>query len=84
MDLLCQRCGEPWDYLYIRHDEGPETWNRFRQGKGCPYCEDQPEENFKGRAEDTAFARQAQAALGDVLGDDYDGLAAMMEDFGLI
>ena len=83
MDLLCERCGEPWDLLGMQ-DEWTESQRRyFNVGRGCPACGGREESEFAHRAEGTSFARMAQAALRDVMGDDLDGLAASMEDFGL-
>ncbi|MDP3064135.1 MAG: hypothetical protein Q8O40_13135 [Chloroflexota bacterium] len=78
MDLLCQRCGEPYDQYHVRHEMTPQERNTFLDGKGCPSCigkKDVKPINDRGR--------EAQAALRSVLGDDLDALAAEMEDFGL-
>lgn len=83
MDILCSRCGEPWETYYVQHDMIPQERDRFWAGKGCPCCEGKAEEEFAGRAERTSFARLAQRELKAVLGDDVDRLAALMEDFGL-
>ena len=110
MDLLCERCGEPWEAYYVQCDMTTTERERFHHGEGCPTCfgkeictRDHP--CFKeGEGDDdmficehdgpkgcklglrkplsNAFARQAQAAFRDVLGDDIDGLAAEMEDLG--
>jgi hypothetical protein len=82
MDIYCTRCGEPWD-LDTFHDVADEmgtTWEAavadFRR-RGCvaagadvKWC--QPEDTLRGAA---------TAALVDLLGDDVDGVAAMLEDF---
>ena len=86
MDILCIRCGEPWDVLGIS-DEFTLTQKRhFYEGKGCPSCgttsQGALEESEMYRS--TTFAREVQIAFKEVLGDDVDGLAAMMEDFGLV
>ena len=79
MDLLCIRCGEPWDIDHVLHEE-PDGFKRkggvIRQ---CPCCkgkEVEPNEKLRERA-------QIVQALGDVLGDDIDGMAAELEDLGL-
>lgn len=82
MDLLCQRCGEPYDVFSVTDEMTPEEQGRFNCGEGCPCCYGKPEEEFKGRAARTRDAREAQAAMRSVLGDDLDGLAGDMEDFG--
>ena len=81
-DLLCQRCGEPWDLYYVTHEMTDEERKDFHAGKGCPCCCKTPDEdlNLSPRQKD---AVSIQAAMRGVLGDDLDGLAAEMEDFGL-
>ena len=80
MDIYCGICGEPWD-MDCLHDavtEGRATnWNDARvkfERKGCGLwglkCSTTP---------DTARAAAA-AALMDVMGDDIDGVASMLED----
>ena len=83
MDLLCERCGEPWDRLSLTDDMTATERRRFFGGEGCPCCYGR-EKGFEERAERTSFARMAQSAFRDALGDDLDGVAAMMEDFGLV
>lgn len=80
-DLLCQRCGEPWDIFYITDDMTEEERQDFHAGRGCPCCRNTPDEDLKlsPRQKD---AVEIQAAMRSVLGDDLDGLAAEMEDFG--
>lgn len=73
MDLYCPRCGEPWEHYYVLHEMTPDERNHFRSGEGCPSCYGKTVEKRPLRAE-------IAAALGDVLGDDLDGLAAEMED----
>ncbi|MDD5537373.1 MAG: hypothetical protein PHF12_00225 [Candidatus Omnitrophica bacterium] len=74
MDIYCKRCGEPWDAYGVRHgDLTDEERERFFKGGGCPHCYGKPVERRPFRA-------QLAEALGDVLGDDIDGLAAEMED----
>jgi len=38
-DLVCNRCGEPWDVYGVEHgDMTDEERQRFRAGEGCPCC----------------------------------------------
>lgn len=39
-DLICNRCGEPWDSYGVRvgGDMTNEERNRFLRGGGCPCC----------------------------------------------
>lgn len=80
MDLVCTRCGEPWDIDHVLHDE-PEAFDRLngviRRCPACPECEPHlwPEERAR---------LETIRALGEVLGDDIDALAATLEDFDLL
>lgn len=73
MDLYCTRCGEPWDMDYVNFEMTPEERNHFKHGEGCPSCYGKPVEKRPLRA-------KIAAAMGDILGDDLDGLASSMED----
>ncbi len=72
-DLYCTRCGEPWDMDHVNFEMSPEERGRFKKSEGCPAC-------YGKTVEKRPFRAQLAAALGDVLGDDEDGLAAEMED----
>jgi hypothetical protein len=38
-DLICARCGEPWDSYGVFHgDMTEEEKRRFLHGEGCPSC----------------------------------------------
>ena len=81
MDILCQRCGEPWDvdtFHDVAAEQGvtfTEAVRRF-QATGCAatgWCDP---------CEPVRSTRTAAAAmLYDLLGDDVDGAAAMLDDF---
>jgi len=81
VDLLCQRCGEPWDFFYITDEMTEEERRDFHAGRGCPCCckKATADIHLSPRQQE---ATEVQAILRDVLGDDIDGLAAEMEDFG--
>lgn len=79
MDIRCPFCREPWD-LDSLHDNAlglsfEEAYRRFRT-EGCGSVLDNPA-CTSGRAD------PALAELADLLGDDADGYAALVEDFGL-
>lgn len=79
MDLYCQVCAEPWEHYYIHHEmdhEGPGDSKRFLSGVGCPSCR-----WGANRPAETPIRAMAAGALSELLGDDTDGIAAMMEDF---
>ena len=80
MDLVCTRCGEPWDLDHVLHED-PDGFHR----KGgliehCPSCpREKPALSVNERLRLTTIAAVAQ-----LLGDDVDGLAAALEDSGLL
>lgn len=91
MDLYCQRCDEPWDVYYVggsggmdsdSKDDGVETVKgmmpseAFKAGIGCPACkwgENAPKQQ--------SLRGMAMSAMAEILGDDIDGMASMMDDF---
>jgi hypothetical protein len=82
MDIACSRCGEPWD-TYTFHDVAEEqgiTYNEatanFRR-RGC-------EATGWGSCNSETTAHPGIGILAELAGDDIDGLAADLEDFGLI
>lgn len=85
MDLYCQRCDEPWDVCYVGSDmdveypevaeEGRTASDLFKAGKGCPDCDWGAK-----RVGKQSLRGEAMAMMMDLLGDDIDGAAAMMED----
>lgn len=82
MDTYCTNCGEPWD-LDCLHK--PKEYGLTLQGQmitNCSACEWHKERGFRLRrtAELTAVAH-------DLMGEDIDGVAGMMEmaeDMGLL
>ena len=86
MDINCPRCAEPVeiDYLHdIADGDGTtflEVLHRF-QADGCEAIH----ARCNPRVSDRDRARAAGAAmLYEILGDDIDGAAAMLEDFALM
>lgn len=96
MDIRCPKCGEPWD-LDSLHDEvadrkqwadnpATETFDSVCKDFYTRGCEALT--SFGGRCNPEVDAKAATLAsvTYDVLGDDIDGAAAMLEDaevFGL-
>lgn len=72
MDIYCTNCGEPYE-LWIEDDEDRELMKSVRHGR-CPSCKGEKQEG--GRP----FRAELAGVLGDLLGDDVDGLASEMED----
>lgn len=75
MDIYCPRCGEPWETDYVYHEMTKSERADLLAGRGCS------RECRNGPASSSSQAIISQAAL-EVCGDDLDGAAAMMEDFG--
>lgn len=78
MDIICPVCTEPWDISELHeNDEGLSfsEANTLFHTKGCGAV-------FGGSCKPVSSLRgDVSAAMFDVLGDDVDGIAAMMEDF---
>ena len=81
MDILCTRCGEPWDVFSLVDDMSPEEANDLKAGRGCPCCKDTSDEELHNINPEGSYIQQE---LAGILGDDIDGLAGTMEDFGLL
>jgi hypothetical protein len=80
MDLICTRCGEPWDLYHVLH-ENPAGFDR--EGgliRRCPTCPaEEPKLDPHTRAKLAAVRAMAQ-----LMGDDVDGLAAAIADSELV
>lgn len=81
MDTYCHRCGEPWE-IDTFHEVAAELGTTFDkvlalfQQKGCAVI------TAAGPCENTAGLRgEAVSMLNELLGDDIDGIASMMDDF---
>jgi len=86
MDIYCQKCDEPYDVCYVVGGDMDAEWNdwdgdkkpsqRFLKGEGCPCCkwgENAPKEQ--------SMRGVAMSLLSELLEDDVDGMASMMDDF---
>ena len=40
MDILCSRCGEPWEVCSLVDGMTPLEAKRLKAGGGCPCCAD--------------------------------------------
>ena len=80
MDIVCTRCGEPWDMYYVLHEETQGFRRRGGRIDRCPVCPSEKPKHSKEESERLAAIRE----VADMLGDDVDGLAATLEDFGLL
>lgn len=85
MDLLCPKCGEPWDIDSL-HDEAESQGTTFsRIAKrfcqiGCAVFEGVTCVSNDDVSKDTL---ENISAIYDLLGDDMDGAASFLEDFDL-
>ncbi len=76
MDLICTRCGEPWDLDHVLHED-PTGFDRTGGLiRHCPTC---PTEAPQLDAE-MRMKLGAVRAMAQLLGDDVDGLAAAIAD----
>lgn len=90
MDLFCTKCGEPMDNdefhelaqeLDITYTEAVRRFAR----EGCAAFPGNRCNVATSPERDSIFgltAAEASGALFDILGDDTDGIAAMMDDMG--
>ena len=86
MDIYCQRCDEPYDVYHVCYDmdkekddyseKGTKPSDRLKNGEGCPACE-----WGKTAPKQQSMRGMAMGAMADVMGDDVDGMASMMDDF---
>ena len=86
MDIYCRKCGEPWDNDEIHEvaEERGRTYDAvaavFRR-RGCVALGGTCGEGLEERDSFYGLTRaEAASALYDVLGDDMDAAASMMED----
>jgi len=81
MDLICTCCGEPWDVDHVLHHE-PDKFER--QGgliRACPCCHGTRPD---GMTEERRSKLSAVAAAAQLLGDDVDGVAALLDDLNAL
>lgn len=80
MDLPCKRCGEPWDndeFHYIAEERGT-TYQQIAASFRANGCQTVTGKQCEARDSRTTLAA---GAMYELLGDDMDGAAAMIEDF---
>jgi len=74
MDIRCRHCGEPWNIDELHNVDGL-TFDHAQKSFRSIGCE-----TF-GTSHSQNTADPGIGILADLLGDDIDGLAAMIEDF---
>lgn len=80
MDLICTRCGEPWDMDHVLHEE-PRAFKRHKACiYRCPACPVEPPE----LPPEEHNRLEMVAAVAVIAGDDIDAAAAMFEDLNLL
>lgn len=82
MDLICPKCAEPTDNDSL-HDAVEEAlFQNYREAAAAFRSEGCTALGFSHNEETVGSLRaQASWAIMDLLGDDMDGAASMMEDF---
>jgi hypothetical protein len=84
MDIYCPKtgCGEPvdMDYLHDVADEQGRTYTEVVHDFQARGCEALGESHAVRAASNDSFRAEVMASMFDLLGDDVDGAAAMMED----
>lgn len=81
MDLICHRCGEPWDLDCVLHDELQGFDRKGCLIRSCPGCSGKAKPELPQELQERLTVASMIAPL---LGDDYDGYAAFLEDMQLI
>jgi len=86
MDVYCQWCDEPYEvtvaYNNLGEDGGrsaEEAKEDFLSGVGCPACK----WGTLGEKTDS-FKSLAMGMMGDLVGDDMDGMASMLDDWDCV
>lgn len=81
-DIVCTRCGEPWD-LDTFHDVADEQGITFSQALAAFRNEGCAGTGWMAQCErNGSMAAEAASVLFDLLGDDVDGIASELADWG--
>jgi hypothetical protein len=78
MDLICVTCGEPWGLDHVVHEEPQSFGRRGCVVTRCPCCKERLPEL-------TPTEKRRLSVLAEIAaehGDDLDGFAAFLDDFG--
>ena len=73
MDIYCTNCGEPWELW--NDGEGEPAYKKAKRG-ACPACDGDPAKAGRSGPKQAMKSK----ALVNILGDDDDGIAAMLQD----
>lgn len=77
-DIYCPKCAEPWDIAEFHEVEDltySQAYSSFRS-EGCKVFTEQD-----CTPEVSSFRAEASSILMDLLGDDVDGVASLLDDF---
>ena len=83
MDIYCRNCGEPWDNDCI-HDVAQELGTTYAKvakdfsARGCKALASDEYGSMNFCKPDSKASQRG--LLADLLGDDMDGMSAMLED----
>lgn len=80
MDILCTRCGEPWDIYEVLHGEIERFERNGCLVSRCPCCWSKQSVELPVDLQRTL---SAVAEVAPLFGDDIDGFAAFLEDQSL-
>lgn len=78
MDLICVNCGEPWDLDHVVHEEPRAFERRGCVVTKCPCCDARVPKL-------TPHEKRRLSVLAEIAadhGDDLDGFASFLDDFG--
>lgn len=83
MDILCPQCAEPWenDCLHDEADDRGTTYTEVMREFQTRGCETFVSYGAKCSTRDGGMRAAAAGAIYELLGDDMDGAASLLEDF---
>lgn len=84
MDLLCPRCSEPWDLEELHHVYRGDDHIPFDDARQMFYkigCAAMDGDTVPSCNERVTLTTEATSVIYELLGDDVDGAAALLDDF---
>lgn len=88
-DVICPKCGEPWeiDTFHDAAEDQGHTFGEILSGfrrRGCVVLSGFGFGLVKCNPNGDSRRAGVASALFDILGDDVDGIASTLEDFGMM
>jgi hypothetical protein len=77
MKLTCICCGERWEAQHVLRDEPEKFDRRGAILRACPCCHGSEPD---GMTQEERIRLRAVAAVGELMGDELDGIAATLDD----